>query len=124
MSAALILLAASLTAAFAETYKKAVSKDITYNDISAPAQSKKSPGMLSVSMPNGSAEQAFLAGPQSFNSDELGEVYICDTLNHAVQIYSARGAFKKTVQRSGVDVTDRHQFVLGRMGIGIAMMRP
>lgn len=93
-----ILLAASYVTASAENYKKAVSKDILYNDMSVPSQSKKMPGMLSISAPNSQQEQAFLAGPQSFNSDDLGAVYICDTLNHAIQVYSPKGTFQKTFQ--------------------------
>ena len=54
--------------------------------------------MLSISAPNSQQEQAFLAGPQSFNSDDLGAVYICDTLNHAIQVYSPKGTFQKTFQ--------------------------
>jgi len=97
-SVAIFMFTASHIYAVQESYTKAVSKDISYNNISAPGQVKKSPGMLSVTAPGNTQEQAIVAGPQSFTSDDAGNVYVCDTLNHGIQIYSPKGIFKKTIQ--------------------------
>lgn len=97
-SAVIFLFAASYIYSIQENYKKAVSQDILYNDNSSPNKAKKSPGMLSISEPTNQQEQSISAGPQSFTSDDYGNVYVCDTLNHSIQIYSPKGIFKKTIQ--------------------------
>jgi len=81
-----------------ETYTKSVSKDIPFSNSSTSGQTKKSPGMLSISAPVAGNENAIPAGPESFASDDAGNVYICDTLGHGIQVYSPRGVFLKNIQ--------------------------
>jgi hypothetical protein len=62
-----------------ETFRKAVTRDITYG------RDKSDVG----SMIN---KDHFREGPESFTNDEDGNVYICDTVNRSIKIFSSHGA--------------------------------
>ena len=73
-----------------ETYKRAVSKNITYQDINSSNQTtnlnrtSKKPGVLSVSK---GSSQTLSMGPESFTTDINGNIYICDTAGGTIQIF-------------------------------------
>jgi hypothetical protein len=67
-----------------KNYKKAISKSVDYGI------GKERVGMLLVkSLPP--------LGPESFSNDSEGNLYICDTVNHRIQVFSPDGNYKFTV---------------------------
>lgn len=61
-----------------EKYRKAVTKDITYG------REKENIGLLSIKdLPR--------RGPESFSNDAEGNFYVCDTVNHRIQVFSPNG---------------------------------
>ncbi|OQA90995.1 MAG: hypothetical protein BWY26_01241 [Elusimicrobia bacterium ADurb.Bin231] len=83
-----------------ETYKRAVSKNITYQDINSSNQTNelnqtsKKQGVLSVSK---GSSQTMSVGPESFTTDINGNIYICDTAGGTIQIFSPRGNYKSEI---------------------------
>lgn len=67
-----------------EQYKKAITKNITYG------RGKESVGLLSI-------KDGPRLGPESFSNDSEGNIYICDTVNHRIQIFSPHGNHKFTI---------------------------
>lgn len=67
-----------------EKYKKAVTKDIAYG------REKGNVGMLSDKTSN-------REGPESFSHDADGNLYICDTVNRSIQIFSSNGEYLRTI---------------------------
>jgi len=63
---------------FKQTYRKAITKDITYG------RGKENVGLVSI---KGFPRR----GPESFTNDAEGNFYICDTVNHRIQIFSPDG---------------------------------
>lgn len=61
-----------------EKYSKAVTKDIAYG------REKENVGMLSDKKSN-------REGPESFSLDAEGNLYICDTVNRSIQVFSSNG---------------------------------
>ena len=67
-----------------EKYSKAVTKDIAYG------REKGNVGMLSDKTSN-------REGPESFSHDAEGNLYICDTVNRSIQIFSSNGEYLRTI---------------------------
>lgn len=77
-----------------EKYKKGVTKDISYG------REKESLGFFSIKdLPR--------RGPESFSNDAEGNLYICDTVNRRIQLFSPNGSYLYEISlRGGMEAND------------------
>ena len=52
-------------------------------------------------LPSGAADESFLAGPASVAISDSGEIYVLDTQNHRVAVFSGDGSFARSFGRAG-----------------------
>lgn len=77
-----------------ENYKRAITKNITYG------RGKEIVGLLSI-------RDHPRLGPESFSNDSEANLYICDTVNQRVQIFSPDGNHKSTIPlKKGITASD------------------